>query len=115
MDDELHAYRKNIGTYFGRVAFHIIPAIIVGVIVDKISEKIQKKFKLGPLVALIIQILIVTIVLFIIEKYISRFMSDEWQGNTPGLFFVSFYFGLQFNAFSNISALTKNISGEKTQ
>lgn len=98
-----------------RIAIQAVPALILGVVVDKACEKIQQKLNLGPLAMIIIQIIILAIVLYIIEKYLSKMYADEWQGTTPGLFFVSFYFGVQFNLFSNVGLATKKASAAKPE
>lgn len=107
---DFYSYRQNILTYFGRVALHIIPAVCLGLIIDEVCKIIQDKFELKPFISIVIQISICVAVLYIIEKHVSQFYSEEWQGNTPGLFFFAFLFVVQFNLINNFVtlALDKN-------
>lgn len=107
---EFHEYRKNPGSYTLAISKQIITAIAVGIVIDRISAYIQSRYKVNPIIMIIIQILFIISVLYIIEKFISQKFADEWQNNTPGIFFVSFFFGLQFNLFSNLLSLSNKFS-----
>lgn len=98
-------YRSGIIPYFKVTAYHIIPAIILGAICQKISAFIQQYFKLKPLVAIVLQLILMTLILYIIEVRISMLYGSQWQTITPGLFFVSIFFGLQSSLYNNIAAL----------
>lgn len=108
---ELHKYRENLGTYALRVGLHVVPAIALGLAIDKIIQKLQEKYELRPLTVIVIQLIVLILVLFIVER-ISRKYADEWQNNTPGLFFSAFLFGTQSNLYSNIAAFGKQIARE---
>lgn len=111
----LFAYRNSLGAYALRIGLHTVPAIILGIIVDKIVAKLQQLFNIPPIVAIIIQLLIVIYVLYLIEIYISKQYAFEWQNTTPGLFFSGFFFGTQFNLFTNISTLWKASNADKKE
>jgi len=105
--ERLYSYRRNLGTYFGRVAVQAVPGIIIGLALDQAMAKLQQRYSWRPLTVIIIQVIIIILLLYIIEMKISRFYASEWQNNTPGLFFVAFFFGTQANLITNIIALLK--------
>lgn len=88
--------------YFKVTALYVLPGIVIGVLCEKITRYLQTKYKLNPLVAIIIQLFIISVVLYLIEFYVSPEYGSNWQSITPGLFFVSVFFGLQSSLYSNI-------------
>ena len=76
--------------------------IILGVLINNyvvfISNKLQIK---NVLLQNIIQLGLCSFVLAQTHMWFNYF-GWSWQNITPGLFFVSFFFGVQFNIFTNI-------------
>lgn len=107
------AYRENALNYALQVGLQAIPAIAMGLIIDKVLKKLQDKFDLGPLVMILIQLIVVVVILFIVERYIATNYADAWQQTTPGLFFLIFLFGTQFNLFENIKKLRDQVFDDK--
>ena len=102
-------YKNNILQYYKVTAYHVIPAIILGVICEKLNNYLQIKYKIQPLVAVCLQLIIAIFFLYIIEIYICPSCGVEWQAITPGLFFVSLFFGLQTSLYSNIYNTAKQV------
>jgi hypothetical protein len=104
MDNNFY-YRNGIVPYYETVAIYSIPAILLGIICEKTIAYLQKKYELNPVVAIILQLVFVTLILYIIEMHISLPFGSNWQSITPGLFFVSIFFGLQVSLYNNIFLL----------
>lgn len=76
--------------------------IILGIIINNIVIFISTQFKIKFLpLQNVIQLVLCSYVLAIINIKFNYF-GWSWQNITPGLFFVSFFFGVQFNIFANI-------------
>jgi hypothetical protein len=80
-----------------------IIGIILGTIVNNIFVYILNNISYKPnvIVEIVLQLIICSIVLSIININF-HFFGWAWQSTTPGFIFVSFFFGVQYNAFSNI-------------
>ena len=79
-----------------------IIGLILGVIVNNTIIYLYNTLNIDILlVQNILQVLLCSIVLSLLNKY-YHFFGWSWQNATEGLFFVSFFFGVQFNLFSNI-------------
>jgi len=102
-------YKNNIAQYYKVTAYFALPAIILGIICEKISSYLQRTFNLSPLVAIVLQLILATLILYIVEIHISSEYGSYWQNITPGLFFVSIYFGSQSSLYTNINNLAQNI------
>ena len=103
--DNNFEYRKGIFPYYKTVAFYSVPAIILGIACEKIVFYLQKKYNLKPWFAILLQLILATTILYIIEMHISLNFGSNWQIITPGLFFVSIFFGLQASLYNNISSI----------
>lgn len=98
-------YRDGFYEYYLITFFYIIPAIFLGIICQKIMKHLQTKFNLDPLTSIIIHLLLLTFVLYIVEIHISLQYGTNWQSITPGLFFVSIFFGLQLSLYDNLDKI----------
>ena len=79
-----------------------ICGITLGIIINNSVIVISKKFKIKHLLAQnIIQLALCSYVLALINCLFNYF-GWTWQNITPGLFFVSFFFGVQVKIFSNL-------------
>jgi hypothetical protein len=76
--------------------------IILGIIINNSIVLISTLFKIKTLLLQnIIQLTLCSFILALIQRSFNYF-GWSWQNITPGLFFVSFFFGIQFNIFTNI-------------
>lgn len=99
-------YKSSIPHYFGITLCYSIPAIILGVICEKFTHYFQNKYMIDPLIAIFMQLFAAITFLCIIELYVCPSYGTSWQGITPGLFFVSIFFGLQSSFYNNIHNIT---------
>lgn len=106
--DGKFSYRKSPQAYIGKMATHIIPGFALGIAIDKVCTKFQEAYNLKPWLMIIIQLVVMIIVVYISEMVISWTRTQEWQDITPGFFFVSLFFGVQFNLFQNIKTFTRS-------
>lgn len=102
-------YRSGILPYYTVSAFYIVPSIILGIICQNITAYVQTICNLTPLTALIFQLVLAIFMLYVIEVWISPSFGANWQSITPGLFFVSIFFGLQTSMYNNIFAVAGQI------
>lgn len=80
-----------------------IYGIIMGMTIDITCKKINKKLKINrEIVNVLIQLILCSVVLSIFRIKLLPYFGWSWQNITPGLFFVSFFFGSQFFLFSNV-------------
>ena len=81
-----------------------ILGITLGIIINNIVGFISNKLKIKILlIQNTIQLILCSFVLAQINTHFNYF-GWSWQNVTPGLFFVSFFFGVQFNIFTNIQS-----------
>lgn len=59
---------------------------------------------------LIIQLAVCSFVLAFLHIKVNNQFGWTWQNVTPGLFFVSYFFGTQFATFSNIQEINDKLS-----
>lgn len=95
-------YKTGPLQYFGVTALYVFPAIILGVVCEKIIRYIQTTYQLNASIMIIIQLFLATLFLYIVEHYVSPKYGSNWQEITPGLFFVSIFFGLQSSLYTNV-------------
>ena len=76
--------------------------LILGVIINNTVIYLSNKLKIKTLfLQNIIQLLLCSILLSSLNIYYNYF-GWTWQNATPGLFFVSFFFGVQYKLLTNI-------------
>jgi hypothetical protein len=76
--------------------------IILGIIINNSVVLLSALLKIKILLLQnIIQLTLCSFILALIQ-YFFNYFGWTWQNVTPGLFFVSFFFGIQFNIFTNI-------------
>jgi hypothetical protein len=84
--------------------------VIIGLIVNQLYIKIFKILNItNKLYNIIIQIFICSLVLSYIHVQTNNYFGWSWQNITPGIFFGSFFFGVQYNIFNNINLLFPNL------
>ena len=78
-------------------------AIILGTIVNNIFVHILNNINYKPniIVEILLQLILCCIILSIIHINFNYF-GWTWQHTTPGFIFVSFFFGAQYNVFTNM-------------
>ena len=81
-------------------ALGLILGIVVNNTVCFISNNLNMK---NLLLQNIMQLLLCSFILAQIHIHYNEF-GWTWQNVTPGLFFVSFFFGAQFNIFTNVQS-----------
>lgn len=80
-----------------------IIGIIFGLIINAISQKINNQFEIkNTNLKIIIQLFICSISLGYVHAKLLPEFGWSWQNLTEGLFFVSFFFGVQYYAFTDI-------------
>lgn len=85
-------------------------AIVLGYIVDDMFKRLSNKFKIKKkLLLFFIQLSTCCVLLSIIRLHVSPYFGWSWQNITPGLFFETFFFGVQFYLFDNIKAISNII------
>ena len=76
--------------------------LILGVIINHIVIYLSNHFKIKILfIQNVIQVSLCSILLALIHSY-HNYFGWTWQQLTPGVFFVSFFFGVQYKILSNI-------------
>jgi len=100
-------YKTGALHYFGVTTLYVLPAIVLGVLCEKITRYLQTTYNLNSFVSIIIQLFLAILFLFVVEYYISPKFGENWQAITPGLFFVSIFFGLQASLYANVFAITQ--------
>jgi hypothetical protein len=76
--------------------------LCTGIIINNIVIYLNNKLKINTLIIQnILQVLLCAIILSSLHSYF-HFFGWSWQSKTEGLFFVSFFFGVQFNLLNNI-------------
>jgi len=76
--------------------------LILGVIVNNIVIYLSNHLKIKYLIVQnVIQLILCSILLALMHSY-HNYFGWTWQNLTPGLFFVSFFFGVQYKILSNI-------------
>jgi hypothetical protein len=79
-----------------------ILGITLGIIINNTVILICHIFTIEILIIQsIIQLILCAIVLALIQ-YFFNYFGWSWQNTTFGLFFISFFFGIQFDIFRNI-------------
>ena len=78
--------------------------IILGILVNNFIVYLISVLKIDYLIIQnLIQLFICSFILAIIH-YFFNYFGWTWQNITPGLFFVLFFFGIQYNIFTNIQS-----------
>lgn len=109
-DKSRTSYRSSIWKYYWACIVYVSLGIFLGLLVNSIARKIQDHWKLNNKISIVIQIILMITVLYIVEVHISNYFATNWQSNTPGLFFVSFFFGTQFLILINLSLTQDEIT-----
>lgn len=87
---------------------------VIGIVLGLLTNNglvmiFNKYYKNGnKIVKLIIEILTCSVVISALHLYINNYFGWTWQNITPGLFFVSFYFSVQYDLFDNLSQYSVN-------
>ena len=84
--------------------------IVLGVIINIIIQ--HNPLNIGKsqfALRMMLQLLICSFALAFIHIKINNEFGWTWQNITPGLFFVSYFFGTQFATFSNIQQINDKI------
>jgi uncharacterized protein YacL len=78
--------------------------IISGILLNNIAIKIFKMFNIvDDTMQNILQLMLCSVLLAYVHTNMNNYFGWTWQNVTPGLFFVSFFFGTQYKIFSNLS------------
>jgi len=107
--------KSSENLYKPRDTFHImiiknfiwgILGILLGIIINNIVTLICNTFEINfSIIQIIIQLILCAFILALIQ-YLFNYFGWTWQNTTDGLFFISFFFGIQYDIFNNIQ---KNI------
>jgi len=83
-----------------------IIGIGVGIGTNKLSKQVTDMLGLKDAwTKTATQVVVISVVLALIQTYVSASFASDWNNITPGLFFVSFFFGLQGEVMSSIAQL----------
>lgn len=98
---------ESINTMISKNFIWGLIGIIVGLIVNNLSIKLSKILYLkSKHYQIILQLLLCSTILPFISIYIHPKFGWSWQNEVSGLFFVSFFFGVQFMAFDNLQKIS---------
>ena len=100
--EELYKPRYN---FFIMMLYCIIwgtLGIVLGIIINNTVTIICNTFKITVLLTKIITQLILCAFVLALIQYLFNYFGWTWQNTNPGLFFISFFFGIQFDIFRNI-------------
>lgn len=88
--------------------------IVLGVLINLIIDTglLRGTGKYTNEIKLLLQLTICSFVLAYVHVKSNNKFGWSWQNITPGLFFVSFFFGTQFATFSNIQTINNNIMSQ---
>lgn len=79
-----------------------ILGILLGIIINNAVILICNIFEINILfIQITIQLLLCAFILALIQ-YLFNYFGWTWQNTTFGLFFISFFFGIQFDIFDDI-------------
>ena len=79
-----------------------ILGILLGIIINNTVILISNIFELKLLfIQITIQLILCAFILALIQ-YLFNYFGWTWQNTTSGLFFISFFFGIQFDIFDDI-------------
>ncbi len=98
----------NCGITLFKCVIYAIIGILLGSCIDNFIQMVAPKNerKCALKYALITcQLFLGALVSTVIQCYVAPSFTDEWQGNVPGMFFVAFFFGVQFGLFSRLSSV----------
>jgi hypothetical protein len=77
--------------------------LVSGILINQIGSKLYDSLNITDKnVKIIGQIVLCSIFLAFIHTKISNKFGWEWQSITPGLFFIAFFFGVQYLSFTSI-------------
>ena len=83
--------------------------IVFGLVINNLSKHFVDFFKIeSKNIKILIQLLFCSIALSYVHTHINNEFGWTWQNVTPGLFFVSFFFGVQYLAFTTIQDVYVN-------
>ena len=78
-----------------------VMGIMLGLITNNVVIYFVEKYKItNNKLKILLHLFLCAIILSFIQIYLSNYFGWTWQNLTPGLFFVSFYFGVQYNIFT---------------
>lgn len=92
-------YKLSVINFFERSLILGVVAYILGMYIEKSFIKKSKKWKYELFYLGCIQFIINIFILYLIEIHVFQNFSYELNYTTPGLFFVSIFFGIQLNMY----------------
>jgi hypothetical protein len=83
--------------------FYGAAGIFAGFAADGLNKRLNKPLQgANRYIRTVAKLLVPALLLFLIHQWSPRFATD-WQSTTPGLFFVSYFFGLQGDLMSDLT------------
>ena len=107
MDNFLNNYAGQ--TSIQAILVYSIIGTAIGLTVDNVNKKVSiaiPDLNRNKWIRALIKLIILGVTLLSVHRMFPSFASD-WQSTTPGLFFVSFVFGLQSDLMSSLSQLNQ--------
>ncbi len=80
-------------------------AVLAGTLIEVIVKRIQREGFLGRqvLTYIMLQLTLSSAVLYLLNKYWTQF-AQEFQFTLAGIYFVTFFFGVQYTLSNNIQS-----------
>jgi len=87
----------------GKNISHSFAGLIAGIIVNRLGVAVYERLGITDKnVRIAGQIVLCSVLLAYIHTRVNNQMGWEWQNVTPGIFFISFFFGVQYLSFTSI-------------
>jgi hypothetical protein len=97
-------------SFLGKTFILFIAAVIMGTIIEVIVKRIQRNALLGYRVApyIALQLVLSSTVLYLLHKFWAQF-AQEFQATLAGIYFVTFFLGVQYTLNSNIQSFVSSM------
>jgi uncharacterized protein YacL len=80
--------------------------LIFGLVMNWLSIKVFKQLDItNKYVKIFLQLLLISVAISYVHTSANNYFGWTWQNVTEGLFFVSLFFGVQFDLYSNIQSI----------
>lgn len=108
-ESDLDTELSKASFFYLNVFRQAFPAMFLAFVLDHTMRFLQDSFKVHALFMVVFQFFVMVGIMYVIEVFAPRY-AHEWQNTTPGLFFVTFYFGCQIHFFVNLNAVAHSLS-----
>ncbi len=88
---------------------YAILGLLLGITINLISKCTIHSLKISRLLRVFIQLVYCSMVFAFIKQYVSDRLVNNWINSVQGLFFVSVFFGVQYEMFTEIQSYTNSL------